>query len=91
MMTYKVLDLVTYTERFPKNIKVTYHFFKGDWHKQDTYINGYAHDYGEHIDGLNIKDGYDLVQWENGNIGFLAYYSTLLDGFEIIVHEWEEA
>lgn len=36
------------------------------------------------IDGLAIKDGYDLVQFENGNYGFVAYYNGNKNGFEII-------
>ena len=36
------------------------------------------------IQRLAIKDGYDIVKWENGNIGFVAYYSGVENGFEII-------
>ena len=33
---------------------------------------------------LFIKDGADLVQYENGNYGFVAYYNDCKSGFEII-------
>lgn len=36
------------------------------------------------IEGLSIKDGYDLVQFENGNYGFVAYCNGNENGFEII-------
>ena len=33
---------------------------------------------------LAIKDGVDLVQFSNGNYGFVAYYSGIKNGFEIL-------
>lgn len=33
---------------------------------------------------LAIKDGADLVRFDNGNIGFIAYYNRNEDGFEIL-------
>ncbi len=36
------------------------------------------------IQMLAIKEGYDLVQFENGNYGFVAYYDGEANGFEII-------
>lgn len=38
----------------------------------------------EAIQCLAIKDGVDLVQYENGNYGFVAYYNDDVNGFEII-------
>ena len=38
----------------------------------------------ESIQRLAIKDGVDMVQFENGNYGFVAYYSGEINGFEII-------
>ena len=37
------------------------------------------------IQYLAIKDGYDLVSFENGNKGYVAYYNTYENGFEILV------
>lgn len=54
----------------------------------------YAHDFDDeegcndtidgHIESLAIKDGVDLVRFENGNIGFVAYYNNWTNGFEIL-------
>jgi len=38
---------------------------------------------------LATKEGYDLVQFENGKIGFVAYYGNEENGFEI-VNSYEE-
>ena len=36
------------------------------------------------IQNLAIKDGYDLVQFENGSYGFVAYYNGIENGFKIL-------
>lgn len=36
------------------------------------------------LECLAIKDGADLVQYENGNYGFVAFYNGRQNGFEII-------
>ena len=36
------------------------------------------------LEDLAIKDGADLVKFENGNIGFVAYYNGTENGFEIL-------
>ena len=36
------------------------------------------------IQYLAIKDGVDLVQFENGNYGYVAYYNGVENGFEIL-------
>ena len=33
---------------------------------------------------IAIKDGVDLVQFESGNYGFVAYYNGIKNGFEIL-------
>ena len=43
------------------------------------------------IEYLAIKDGYDLVRFSNGNLGFVAYYNGHKNGFEIIATEMTEA
>lgn len=40
-------------------------------------------DIDDAIEHLAIKDGVDLVQYENGNYGYVAYYSGVDNGFEI--------
>lgn len=42
------------------------------------------------IEYLAIKDGIDLVQFENGNIGYVAYYSGNYNGFEIVRDRYKE-
>ena len=38
----------------------------------------------EAIQYLAIKDGIDLVMFENGNLGFVAYYNNYKDYLEIL-------
>lgn len=38
----------------------------------------------EAVQILSSKEGWDLVQYDNGNYGFIAYYSGCRNGFEII-------
>lgn len=42
------------------------------------------------IECLAIKDGVDVVQYENGNYGFVAYYNGHENGFEILGEDDEE-
>ena len=50
------------------------------------FSNGYTGFFtiDEAIQHLDIKEGYDMVQYDNGNIGFVAYYDGVPNGFEII-------
>ena len=41
----------------------------------------------EAIQRLDIKEGFDMVQFSNGNLGFVAYYDGVPNGFEIIDRE----
>ena len=41
-------------------------------------------DIDDAIQCLAIKDGVDMVQFSNGNYGFVAYYSGDTNGFEVI-------
>lgn len=38
----------------------------------------------EAIEALAIKDGVDIVRFNNGNVGFIAYYNGHENGFEIL-------
>ena len=51
------------------------HFFDDDSMVNDTIYDA--------IQCLAIKDGVDLVKYNNGNYGFVSYYNGLKDGFEI--------
>ena len=58
---------------------VIIHYFHSAFRKENIfYMNVW-----EALDGLAVKDGFDLVQFENGNYGFVAYYSGHVNGFEI--------
>lgn len=58
----------------------TIHFFDSPFCDEETMeIDPYSA-----IDFLAIKDGADLVRYENGNVGFVAYYNGNVNGFEII-------
>ena len=39
------------------------------------------------IQCLAIKEGFDMVQFSNGNLGFVAFYDGTPNGFEIIDRE----
>ena len=41
----------------------------------------------EAIQHLAIKEGFDMVQFSNGNLGFVAYYDGEANGFEILDRE----
>ena len=56
------------------------HFFDSVFFDEDTNATSIP----EAIEYLAIKDGVDLVQFENGNYGFVAYYNGHENGFEIM-------
>lgn len=55
------------------------HFFDSPFFDEGFYLNTID----EAIQSLAIKDGIDLVQFDNGNYGFVSYYSGTENGFEI--------
>ena len=63
---------------FDKKYKI--HMFDSRYNN-DTNVD---EEINEAVQYLAIKDGYDLVQFENGNIGFVAYYNGHENGFEIL-------
>ncbi len=56
------------------------HFIK-DSHFMNDRVN-YVYDLQQAIQCLAIKEGYDLVQFENGNLGYVAYYNGHENMFE---------
>ena len=60
------------------------HFF-GDW--RETTENGEIYD---SIEALAIKEGVDVVKFENGHLGIVAYYNDKKDFFEILGDYVEE-
>lgn len=62
------------------------HFFDSAFF--DDHYAGFTIDEG--IEALAIKDGYDIVEYENRNIGFVAYYNSYYNGFEVIRDRYAE-
>lgn len=57
------------------------HFFDSQWFNETiTEMDIYTA-----IQCLAIKDGADLVKYENGHYGYVAYYNGGKNGFEILV------
>ena len=63
--------------------EVSYHHFNSVF--SDDYVT--IDTIYDAIDALAIKDGVDLVRFENGNEGFVAYYNGYKDAFEILGKE----
>lgn len=59
------------------------HFFDSRYNDECTI----KIDIDDAIQHLAIKDGVDLVRFENGNIGFVAYCNGVENGFEILGDE----
>ena len=56
------------------------HFFNSSFFDEQTVCD----DMHSLIDRLAVKDGVDLVRFENGNVGFVAYYNGEVNAFEIL-------
>jgi hypothetical protein len=56
------------------------HFLEDKHFLDESYTTSFNID--DTIQCLAIKDGVDLVQFENGNMGFVAYYNGHKNGFE---------
>ena len=76
----KEQDEILKANRFVFDKKYKVHLFDSRY-RNGTYI---CEEINEAIQYLSIKDGYDLVRFENGNIGFVAYYNGTENGFEIL-------
>ena len=74
-------------ELFPnRNESVIYHTFKSSF-SDDEEDEGDVSDFDFQIQSLALKDGVDLVRFENGNVGFVSYCNKCMDAFEIIRKE----
>lgn len=69
-----------FSDRWENDTIYKLHFFNSPFRNDkivyDTIYDG--------VQYLAIKDGVDLVEFDNGNLGFVASYSGELDGFEIL-------
>lgn len=72
-------QLETYYSIFPDDRKMIFHFLKGN-----VYEIGSTDNINDFIECLAIKEGGNLVQFENGNYGFMATYGAYENGFEIM-------
>ena len=75
-------DNVLKTMGITNDWQVTYlvHFFNSSFFDESVAFM----DIADAIECLAIKEGADVVQFENGNIGFVAYYGNEVNGFEVI-------
>ena len=60
--------------------EINVHFFNSRFF-DESYTNSNIYDA---LENLAAKDGIDLVQYENGNYGYVAYYNGNRNGFEIL-------
>lgn len=60
--------------------EVEVHFFESEWSKDEVYWDRIT----DAIDALAIKDGVDMVRFEKGTIGFVAYYNDFKEAFEFV-------
>jgi hypothetical protein len=73
-----------------KTENVIIHFIEDTHFCDDSYRYATTTEIDEYIQFLAIKDGYDLVRFSNGNLGFVAYYNGHENAFEIIPTEMTE-
>lgn len=74
----KIIDLQVKT----KNVII--HILEDDYYLNEHFFYDKKEEICSYLEYLAIKDGTDLVKFENGNLGYIAYYSLAKNGFEII-------
>lgn len=67
--------------------QVIIHFIEDPHFINESYQYCSKEDISEYIDWLAIKDGCDLVRFENGFLGYVAYYNGHENAFEIMETE----
>ena len=82
----KEQDTILKANGFDLFKRYTIHLFDSHFF-DETFIN---EEINEAVQYLSIKDGVDLVQFENGNYGFIAYYNGYENGFEILGESEDE-
>lgn len=73
-----------------KTDNVIIHIIEDDAFLNEHYLYVSTPEIDSCIQYLAIKDGFDLVRFSNGNLGFVAYYNGYENGFEIIPTEMTE-
>lgn len=79
-------DSILVEKGFDLEKRYNIHFFDSKFMNENT-MEIEIH---EGLEYLAIKDGADLVQYENGNYGFVAYDTGVENGFEIIRDRYTE-
>ena len=79
-------DIFLERKGFTLNKEYSIHFFDSHFFNEKTENI----DIETAIECLAIKDGVDVVQYENGNYGYVAYYNGYENGFEILGDAYEE-
>lgn len=74
----KIIDLQVKT----KNVII--HILEDDYYLNEHFFYDKKEEINRYLEYLAIKDGADLVKFENGNLGYIAYYNLAKNGFEII-------
>lgn len=65
--------------------KVIFHYFDSAFFDEYVELGEMtASELSDRADALAIKDGIDVVRYDNGNYGIVAYYSGHENGFEVI-------
>lgn len=78
----KEQDEILKTYNFSTDYDARYlvHFFNSNFFDEDLTIT----DLADACECLAIKEGVDVVRFEDGNIGFVAYYGAEVNGFEVV-------
>ncbi len=79
-----------FLEREVTTKNVIIHFIEDAHFINENYHYSSKKNIDEYVQWLAIKDGFDLVRFSNGNLGFVAYYNGHKNGFEIIPTEMTE-
>ena len=68
-----------------KSKTVIFHYFDSAFFDEYVELGEMtASELSDRTDALAIKDGIDVVRYDNGNYGIIAYYSGHENGFEVI-------
>lgn len=68
-----------------KSKTVIFHYFDSAFFDEYVELGEMTErELSDRADALAIKDGIDVVRYDNGNYGIVAYYSGNINGFEVI-------
>lgn len=70
-----------------KTENVIIHILEDNHYCNEHFFYSSKKDIDDYLEYLAVKDGVDLVRFNNGNLGYIAYYNCHENGFEIIETE----